>query len=118
MAELQTQSGHALVIGDRVYLRGLRVGEPGRVIRLERGKVVILWKDLDYIGRHSANSLTAASESPASRAKRIEDKTQCSQSSYASPAFSERENPVPPPKPNRPAASTPNPRPYQETLPW
>lgn len=44
-------------VGDSVMLRSCRHGEPGRVIRLERGKVVILWPDLDYIGRHSPASL-------------------------------------------------------------
>jgi len=53
-------------VGSSVYLRGCRAGLPGKVIRLERGKVVILWQDLDYIGRHSASSLIHADDSPGS----------------------------------------------------
>ena len=56
----ETLTGPAFSVGDRVYLRGCRVGEPGRVIRLERGKTVILWQDLDYIGRLSTASLISA----------------------------------------------------------
>jgi hypothetical protein len=41
-------------IGDCVYLRGCPHGEPGRVLRIERGKLVVLWADLGptYIGSH------------------------------------------------------------------
>lgn len=52
----------AFSVGDCVYLRGCRSGLPGRVIRLERSKIVIHWPDLDYIGRHSTGSLISASE--------------------------------------------------------
>jgi hypothetical protein len=55
-------SEHAFAVGDRVYLRGCRVGLPGRVLRQERGKLAVLWADLgpSYIGRHSAESLILA----------------------------------------------------------
>jgi hypothetical protein len=36
------------------------VGQPGRVLRIERGKVVIYWTDLDYIGRHQQGNLIHA----------------------------------------------------------
>jgi hypothetical protein len=40
-----------------VYLRGARFGLPGTVLRIERGKVVILWSDIDYLARHRPNTL-------------------------------------------------------------
>jgi hypothetical protein len=52
----------SFAVGDRIFLRGCRVGEPGRVLRIERSKVVILWTDLDYIGRHSPAALMIAGE--------------------------------------------------------
>lgn len=46
-------------VGDRVYLKGCPFGKPGRVLRLERGKVAVLWPDLGptYIGRHRPDAL-------------------------------------------------------------
>ncbi|MGA8910820.1 MAG: hypothetical protein WB524_24625 [Acidobacteriaceae bacterium] len=44
-------------VGDKVYLRGARFGLPGTVLRIERGKVVILWSDIDYLARHRPNTL-------------------------------------------------------------
>jgi hypothetical protein len=50
----------AFSIGDPVFLQACKFGEPGRVIRIERGKLVILWSDLDYIGRHRPDSVAHA----------------------------------------------------------
>ena len=47
----------SFAVGDSVYLRGARFGEPGTVLRVERRKVVVLWHDLDYLARHSPDSL-------------------------------------------------------------
>lgn len=49
-----------IAIGSRVYLRGCAYGEPGRVLRIERNRAVILWPDLDYLARHPLSSLTEA----------------------------------------------------------
>src|ERR1035437_2405884 len=51
-------------IGEHVFLRGCRVGMPGRVLRIERGKLAVLWADLgpSYIGRHSPASLILAGD--------------------------------------------------------
>lgn len=99
-------------VGDSVFLRGCRVGEPGRVIRLERGKIVIHWVDLDYIGRHSPASLIAAidaSKSPASPQVRAGSEAQSIHSTYAGREFSDGENPVQPKINNTP---------IQETIQW
>ena len=47
-------------VGSKVYMRGLRHGEPGTVIRIERGRMVVLWGDMDFIARHPASSLVDA----------------------------------------------------------
>jgi hypothetical protein len=49
-------------IGEAVHLRGCPFGKPGRVLRIERGKLAILWADLgpSYIGRHAPASLMLA----------------------------------------------------------
>ena len=44
-------------ISAKVRLRGCAFGEPGTVLRIERRKVVVLWHDLDYLARHSPDSL-------------------------------------------------------------
>jgi hypothetical protein len=53
-------------IGAKVLLRACAVGEPGTVLRVERGKLVVLWHDLDHLARHGPESLmlTAAVTSP------------------------------------------------------
>jgi len=51
-----------IAVGSKVYLRGCAFGEPGTVLRIERRKVVVLWHDLDYLARHSAESLMLAPE--------------------------------------------------------
>jgi hypothetical protein len=45
-----------------VYLRGAPFGKPGTVLRIERGKLAVLWADLgpSYIGRHRPDSLMLA----------------------------------------------------------
>ena len=50
----------AFSVGDKVWLKGARFGKPGTVLRIERGKVVILWSDIDYLARHRACTLELA----------------------------------------------------------
>lgn len=52
-------------IGAKVRLRGCAFGEPGTVLRIERRKVVVLWHDLDYLARHTPESLMLTGELPA-----------------------------------------------------
>ena len=47
-------------VGSKVFLRGCAFGQPGRVLRQEREKIVIYWGDLDYIARHAPASLVLA----------------------------------------------------------
>ena len=49
-----------LNVGARVHLRACRAGEPGTVIRAERGKLVVFWSDLDYWSRHKPEALELA----------------------------------------------------------
>jgi hypothetical protein len=50
-------------VGAKVYLRaGRNAGEPGTVIRVERGRMVIFWADLDYWSRHRPESLELAED--------------------------------------------------------
>ena len=58
----EPQSKRTFAVGDRVFLRGCAFGEPGTILRIEQRKVVILWHDLDYLARHSAESLMLARE--------------------------------------------------------
>jgi len=44
-------------IGAAVRLRGCAFGEPGAVLRIERRKVAVYWQDLDFLSRHSPESL-------------------------------------------------------------
>jgi hypothetical protein len=52
----------SFAVGDSVYLRGAPFGKPGTVLRIERGKLAVLWADLgpSYIGRHRPDSLMLA----------------------------------------------------------
>jgi hypothetical protein len=56
------RSETTFAVGEAVYLRGARYGQPGRVLRIERGKLAVLWADLgpSYIGRHRPESLMEA----------------------------------------------------------
>jgi hypothetical protein len=47
-------------VGDRVFLRGARFGLPGTILRLERGRAVVFWEDLDHISRHRPVTLMLA----------------------------------------------------------
>lgn len=49
-----------LQVGAQVFLRACRAGEPGTVIREERGKYVVYWRDMDFWSRHKAESLEVA----------------------------------------------------------
>lgn len=46
--------------GDRVWLKAARFGLPGVVLKMDRGKAVIFWRDLDYLARHRACTLELA----------------------------------------------------------
>ena len=48
-------------LGDAVHLRGSAFGVPGRIVRLGK-RLSVFWPDLDYIGRHSPESLMLAGE--------------------------------------------------------
>jgi hypothetical protein len=55
-------------VGQHVFLRGARFGLPGTVLRLERGRAVIYWRDLNHISRHKPCTLMLAeSETEAER---------------------------------------------------
>ena len=55
-----------IATGSKVYLRACAFGEPGTVLSIERRKVVVLWHDLDYLARHSPDSLVLV-EAPDAR---------------------------------------------------
>lgn len=55
--------------GDKVFLKACRAGEPGTVIRAERGKMVVYWRDMDYWSRHRPESLEPADEKGNDNAK-------------------------------------------------
>ncbi len=46
--------------GDKVFLRACDAGEPGTVIREERGKLTVYWADLDYWSKHQPEALEIA----------------------------------------------------------
>ena len=58
---LSVNQSLTFAVGNSVYLRGCRVGQPGRVVRIERNKVVVLWPDIDYLARHRPQTLVHAS---------------------------------------------------------
>jgi hypothetical protein len=55
-------SEHVFVVGEAVFLKGARFGLPGRVLRNERGKVVVYWGDLDHLSRHRPVTLMRPEE--------------------------------------------------------
>jgi hypothetical protein len=57
-----TGKGPPFAIGAKVRLRHCAFGEPGTVLRVERRMVVVLWHDLDYLARHSPESLMLATQ--------------------------------------------------------
>lgn len=51
-------------LGSRVWLRACgSAGEPGTVVREERGRLVVYWRDLDFWSRHRPETLIVAEES-------------------------------------------------------
>jgi hypothetical protein len=57
------EAGDIFNVGQAVFLKGAQYcGQPGRVLRIERGKLAVLWADLgpSYIGRHRPDSLMLA----------------------------------------------------------
>jgi hypothetical protein len=61
-----TGNGPPFAVGAKVRLRHCAFGEPGTVLRIERGKLVVHWHDLDHQARHSPESLVLAAEKSAS----------------------------------------------------
>ena len=60
IAEPQTAAKMVFAVGEAVFLKGARFGLPGRVLRNERGKVVVYWGDLDHLSRHRPITLMLA----------------------------------------------------------
>jgi hypothetical protein len=60
-----------ITLESRVYLRACRTRQPGTVVRVERGKLVVFWRDLDHWSRHVPDSLELA-EAPRERAEQVE----------------------------------------------
>ncbi len=54
---MTTMLAHQFGVGDHVFLRGCRAGQPGTIIRFERGKAVVYWRDMDHWSRHRPDSL-------------------------------------------------------------
>lgn len=52
--------------GNKVYLKACHAGEPGTVIRFERGKCTVYWADMDYWSKHRPEALELAPESGSS----------------------------------------------------
>ena len=48
-------------VGGAVLLKAAPFEVPGTVLRVERGKILVRWSDLRYVGRHKVNTLIAAS---------------------------------------------------------
>lgn len=46
-----------ITVGSKVRLRGCKHGEPGTVLRIEHGRLVVLWGELDFLARHHPKSL-------------------------------------------------------------
>ena len=46
-----------IALGDKVHLRACKAGEPGTVIREDRGKLVVYWRDMDYWSKHRPEAL-------------------------------------------------------------
>lgn len=56
-----TKTDRVFVAGDHVYLEGARgFGLPGVVQKMERGKVIVLWGDLNICTRHRPKCLVLA----------------------------------------------------------
>jgi len=54
------EAAGTFAIGQGVFLKGCPFGVAGKVLRHERGKVVIYWRDLDHISRHRQITLMRA----------------------------------------------------------
>lgn len=53
--------------GAKVFLRACRAGEPGTVIREQRGKLTVYWPDLDFWSKHTEEALETAEPANAER---------------------------------------------------
>lgn len=49
-----------IAAGAKVFLRACRAGEPGTVIREQRGKLTVYWPDLDFWSKHRPEVLEIA----------------------------------------------------------
>jgi hypothetical protein len=47
-------------LGSEVFIKGCPRGTPGVVVRFERNRVVVWWADLDYLSRHTEETLMVA----------------------------------------------------------
>jgi hypothetical protein len=55
-----TATAGGIQVGSAVFLKGCRHGQPGRVIRIQRNRVTVLWADVDYLAHHQLASLVLA----------------------------------------------------------
>jgi hypothetical protein len=46
--------------GARVYLKTCQFGEPGTVMTHKRGKIMVYWPGIDFLGKHRPESLEIA----------------------------------------------------------
>jgi hypothetical protein len=58
-----------ITVGSEVYMRACPHGTPGVVVRYERTRWVVWWSDLDYLARHSLESLEEVGSPDAADAK-------------------------------------------------
>jgi hypothetical protein len=62
-----------LKLGDRVRLKACHdSGEPGTVIRFERGKLTVYWPDMDHWSRHPPDSLELSGQIHALQTERTQ----------------------------------------------
>jgi hypothetical protein len=59
-AATNPEQPRTFAVGDSVYLKGARFGLPGTVLRIERSRAVIYWRDMDHISRHRPITLIHA----------------------------------------------------------
>jgi hypothetical protein len=57
---MTTENATSVALGSKVYLRACRAGEPGTVIRFERGRFTVYWRDMDFWSRHVPEALEIA----------------------------------------------------------
>jgi hypothetical protein len=68
------EANRMIQVGTKVFLHGSPHGEPGTVIRMERGRAVVLWSDLDFIARHRPASLCEVGDNISAGCREIQDR--------------------------------------------